>query len=54
MNSIFDTAILKYHRIEYGTRIETGGARHPTKAGHKFALALIAMVAVGLVSGLTA
>jgi len=54
MTPIFDTAILKYHRVEYGNWIETEGAKRSTKTGRNFALAMIAMIAVTLVSSFTA
>ena len=54
MNHFFDTAILKYHRIEYGTQIETEVAKRPTKTGRTYAFALTAVIAVGLVTSLTA
>lgn len=52
MNPIFDTAMLKHHRVEYGNRIDTEGARRPVNAGRNFTFVMIALLAVSLVTSL--
>ena len=54
MNPIFDTAMLKHHRVEYGNRIDTEGARCPTNAGRTVTFITIAMLAVSLLTSLNA
>ena len=52
MNPIFDTAMLKHHRAEYGSRIDTEGARRPANAGRTVTFITIAMLAVSLLTSL--
>lgn len=52
MNPIFDTAMLKHHRVDYGNRIDTDGARRPTNTGRTFTFITIAMLAVSLLTSL--
>lgn len=52
MNPIFDTAMLKHHRVEHGNRIDTEGARRPVNAGRNFTFVMIALLAVSLVTSL--
>ena len=54
MNPIFDTAMLKHHRVVYGNRIDTEGARCPTTAGRTVTFITIAMLAVSLLTSLNA
>ena len=48
MNPIFDTALLKHHRIDYGQRIERAGPRHKTVHLRPVALALTALVGLNI------
>ena len=57
MNPIFDTAILKHHRVDYTPRIDRDCAGHPIIHGRKaflIILALIAFVPIGLLFSLAA
>lgn len=57
MNQIFDTAMLKHHRVDYSPRIDKDGAGRPTISGRAAFLiifAVIAFVPIGLLSGLAA
>ena len=54
MNPISDTAMLKHHRVDYGNRIDTDGAKRPANSVRSFALVIIAMMAVSVVSNLIA
>ena len=44
MNPIMDTGLLKYHRVDYGARIDTEGVRRVTNFGRTIALVMIAVV----------
>jgi len=55
MNPITDTAMLKHHRVDYGTRTETDGMRRSVNAGRPVALimiTLLAMIPLGFLAGL--
>ena len=54
MNPIIDTAMLKHHRVDYGNRIDTDGAKRPTNSARSFVLVIIAMMAVSVVTNLIA
>jgi len=54
MNTIIDTAMLKHHRVEYGDRIDTDGAKRPTNTTRLFAPVLVAVIAVSVFSNLIA
>jgi hypothetical protein len=52
MHPIIDIAMLKHHRVDYGNRIDKDGAKRPTNDGRSFALVIIAMMAVSVVTNL--
>ena len=54
MNPIFDTALLKHHRVVYAPRIDRNGVKRPAQTRKIVAQTLITLVAIGVVTGLTA
>lgn len=57
MSPIFDTAMLKHHRVDYTPRIDRDCAGRRTvhgRAAFLIILTLIASVPIGLLSGLAA
>ncbi|MEP2028117.1 MAG: hypothetical protein ABJI96_05345 [Paracoccaceae bacterium] len=53
MNPIFDTAMLKHHRVEYGKRFDTEGARRSVIAGRRsLTFATLAVLVAGLLTGI--
>ncbi len=48
MNQVFDTALLRNHRAQYGARPATEVARRPHKNGLMVSLALIAIAVLNL------
>ncbi|WP_162798411.1 hypothetical protein [Sulfitobacter sp. SK012] len=54
MNPIFDTAMLKHHRVDYDRPIDTLGARRQTHSGRTFTFVTIAVLGVGLLTSFIA
>ncbi len=54
MNLIFDTAMLKHHRVDYDKRVDTRGAGRRANAGYTITLVTIAILAVSLLSSFNA
>ena len=54
MNPIFDTAMLKHHRVDYDKQIDTQGARQRANAGRTYTFVTIAVIAVSLLSSFNA
>ena len=52
MNPIMDTALLKFHRVDYGVRIDTETARRLTNSGRTIALVMIAVVGLNLAANI--
>ena len=50
MNPIFDTALLKHHRVSYAPKIDRDGIKRPAERKH-LAQTLVTLIAGGLVFG---
>ena len=54
MNPIFDTALLKHHRVVYAPRIDRDGVKRSAGTRKFVAQTLITLFAIGVVTGMTA
>lgn len=50
MHPIIDTAMLKHHRVDYGKRIDTKGARRPANTKRSIVVVISALIAAHLIS----
>ncbi|NNE79241.1 MAG: hypothetical protein HKN18_03120 [Silicimonas sp.] len=51
MTPIFDTALLKHHRMDYGPAINANGLRRSGKSVRNLAIVIVALVGLNIVAG---